>query len=250
MLESEQVQEHSGVVEGQLVMPFYIVCDVSYSMSNDMPQLNSLLEGLRNAILAEPAVDDVARISIIAFSDTAEVEAPLEQVSDGALPHLTARSGTNYGAAFRRLAQAIESDRASLKAKGYKVYRPCAFFLTDGEPLDGDWAQTFQATLTYNKTTEQGMKSHPIFVPFGFRDADDAVLSRLAFPPERSKWFLAKATSASEALDGILHIIQNSVISSSRRASGGERGAIEVAEPAAGSGIVSGKSAYDPDFLD
>jgi uncharacterized protein YegL len=250
MLESELVAEQEDVMPGQLVMPFYIVCDVSYSMSGDIGQLNGLLGDLRSAILAEPAVDDVARISVIAFSDTAEIEVPLMQVSKVQVPHLAVRSGTNYGAAFHRLAETIESDRASLKAQGYKAYRPCAFFLTDGEPQDGDWAETFQATLTYDKNTQRGMKSHPIFVPFGFRDAVGTDLARLAFPPDKSRWFLADTTSASDALAVILNIIQNSVIATSRRASGGERGALEVPEPAAGSGIVSGESAYDPDFLD
>src|SRR3954451_413750 len=129
-----------------------------------MPQLNEALTGLRDAIVAEPAVDDLARIGVLTFSDSARVEAPLAQVSETQMPHLSDRGGTNYGAAFQTLAQTIEADRQRLKAEGYKVYRPCAFFLTDGLPQDGTWATSFKSTLTYDSKTGQGMESYPIFV--------------------------------------------------------------------------------------
>src|SRR4051794_21597157 len=149
-------------------MPFYIVCDVSYSMSGDMGHLNEALQGLHRAIVAEPVVDDVARISVLTFSDGAAVVTPLDQLSGTTLPTLTVQGGTNYGAAFRLLAQTIDADAAELKRQGYKTYRPCAFFLTDGMPGDQGWGASFVSTLTYNKETGQGMKNHPIFVPFGF----------------------------------------------------------------------------------
>ena len=44
--------------------------------------------------------------------------------------------------------------------------------LTYGEPQDADWYQTFQSTLTYD-AHGTGNRSHPIFVPFGYRDARD-----------------------------------------------------------------------------
>src|SRR5947209_6676760 len=231
------------------MMPFYIVCDVSWSMADDMPELNRALQDLRSAILAEPAVDDVARIGVLTFSDSARVATSLSQVSEADLPNLSAENGTNYGAAFQLLAQTIETDSRRLKGEGYKLYRPCAFFLTDGLPLDGDWAQTFGSTLTYDPKSGQGMKAHPIFVPFGFREADENVLKRLAFPPDRSRWYLARSTSAADALKGILSIIVNTVLTSSRLATSGERGAVQLADAPGGSNIASGESEYDGDFL-
>ena len=146
-MQDERVHEHTSVEEGQLVMPFYIICDVSYSMSRDMKDLNDGLERLHRAIVGQPVADDVAQICIMSFSTTAKVLMPLGQMSEGSLPRLTVEGSTNYGAAFRELAHTIERDRAALRSQGFKIYRPCAFFLTDGEPTDRDWHQTFTSTL-------------------------------------------------------------------------------------------------------
>lgn len=239
------VKEHAMVTEGQLVMPFYLVCDVSWSMTGDMPKLNEGIRKLRGAIVAQPQVDDVAQIGVITFSSDATVVLPLSQLSEeGAMPTLQAQGGTNYGAAFTLLAQTIDQDIKNLKATGYKVYRPCAFFLTDGLPGDSDWLQTFTAALTYDKPTGRGNKGHPVFVPFGFRDARDDVLSKLAYPPGRGKWFHAKTHDVNEALEGILEAIMTSVISSGMSSATGSP-AHTFQTGSLGDTIVSGDSSYD-----
>src|ERR1700689_1830950 len=129
----------SAAAEGQMVMPFYLICDVSYSMINDMPALNDGVQRLRRSIVAEPMVDDVAHIAVMTFSDTAKVIMPLSQLSETPMPALSVEGGTSSGEAFRELARVIPADAAALKAQGFRVFRPCAFFLTDGEPLDGDY---------------------------------------------------------------------------------------------------------------
>ena len=170
-MSEEYAHDRVSAGEGQMVMPFYLICDVSYSMSRDMAALNDGVQRLRRSIVSEPFVDDVAHVSIMTFSDTAKVVMPLTQLSEQPMPQLSAEGGTNYGAAFRELAHVIPADAAALKAQGYKVFRPCAFFLTDGEPQDPDYWETFKATLTYNRVTSVGMRQHPAFIPFGFRQA-------------------------------------------------------------------------------
>jgi uncharacterized protein YegL len=175
-----------SAADGQMVMPFYLICDVSYSMINDMRALNDGVTRLRQSILSEPLVDDVAHISLMTFSDTAKVVLPLSQMSEtSAMPTLAVEGGTNYGEAFRELARAIPADATVLRGKGNRIFRPCAFFLTDGEPNDSDYFETFKSTLTYNSVTAVGMKQHPVFIPFGFRDAPEDVLRKLAYPPEK-----------------------------------------------------------------
>ena len=238
----EPAREYAAVEPGQLVMPFYLACDVSYSMTDDMPALNEGIQRLRRAIVAEPAVDDVAHIGILAFSDEGKVVVPLSQLSDFSMPVLSVEGGTNYGAAFRALARTITQDSANLKAQGYKVYRPCAFFLSDGEPLDLDWEATFRATLTYDPATGAGMKGHPVFVPYGFRDAQEEVLRKLAYPKGRAKWYFAKSADITQVLKGILDIIMNTVITSGNSATSRQPAVVPQA-PGADSGIAWG----DPD---
>jgi uncharacterized protein YegL len=238
----ESAREYATVEKGQLVMPFYLLCDVSLSMTGDMNALNQGIQRLRRAIVSEPAVDDVAHIGLLTFSDAGKVMMPLSQMSEHDMPTLTVEGGTDYGAAFRTLAQTIAQDSASLKAQGYKVYRPCAFFLSDGAPGDPDWEQTFRATLTYDPVTRTGMKGHPVFVPYGFRDAPEAVLRKLAYPMGKAKWYHSKSSDVEEALGGILDNIMNTVITSGNSASTGKPSHVQQV-PATESGIEFG----DPD---
>jgi uncharacterized protein YegL len=243
----EERQYRGGETEkGQLVMPFYLTCDVSISMTNDMAALNDGLVRLRRKILADPLVNDVAYIAITTFSDIAKVVMPLGRMSEHPVPVLSPESGTNYGAAFRMLAQTIAQDTADLKARQFQVYRPCVFFLTDGEPLDSDWQQTFVNTLTYDPATRTGMKGHPIFVPFGFRDAPEKVLRKLAYPMDKAKWYHSRDNDVEETLQGIIGVIMQTVVTAGRTPGTGNPAIVQQA-PAANTGLAWGDP--DGDFL-
>ena len=243
-MNEELVSERRNVEQGQLVMPFYLICDVSYSMFDVMPALNDSLQRLRRAIVAQPIVDEVAHICVMTFSDSAKVVMPLGQMSERSVPTLSVEGGTDYGSAFRELAHTIPRDATALKQQGYKIYRPCAFFLTDGEPLDRDWWETFKNTLTYNRTTGVGMKQHPVFVPFGFREAPEDVLKKLAYPLEKGKWYHSRSDDIEQALAGILKIIMNTVVSSGMSSQSGKPAHVHAA---AVPGMASGAA---DDYID
>jgi uncharacterized protein YegL len=242
---TEQVAEHHDVEQGALVMPFYLVIDVSKSMTASLPAVTQGVHQLWQAIVNEPVVYDVARIGIITFSDTARVVVPLGRITEADLPTLGAEAGTNYGAAFRELAGTIVRDTHALKSQGHKVYRPCVFFLTDGMPLDEDWEEAFVSTLTYDPATGQGMKGHPIFVSFGFDQARPSVLAKLAHPPGRGKWHFATDATPALALKGVLDIIMKTVVNSSLTSL--SQPAFVLPVVSAGGAIVQGD--YDPDYV-
>lgn len=256
MCAAEQINERTTVEEGQIVMPFYLLCDASGSMIRDMRAVNEGVRKLWGAILTEPVVYEVAQICVMSFSQTVRVAAPMGQVSIESIPELSVHmdeGGTYYGAAFTGLADAIRQDVATLRAQGYKVFRPCAFFLTDGEPGDADWSKTFTAELTYDRATRTGMKQHPIFVPFGFREAREDVLRQLAYPRDRGTWYHARTSDVTSALNGILDIIMNTVINSANSArptsTGTTNPALLQQAPTQGSQIDHGDSDYDPDYV-
>jgi uncharacterized protein YegL len=230
---------YPAAAEGQMVMPFYLICDVSYSMAYDMAALNDGVQRLRQSIVAEPLVDDVAHIAVMTFSDTAKVIMPLSQMSETPVPTLSVEGGTNYGVAFRELARVIPADADALKKQGYRVFRPCAFFLTDGEPLDGDYWETFKSTLTYNGVTGVGMKQYPVFIPFGFREAPEDVLRKLAYPPERGRWFHIKNDDIGQVIKLILDVIMKTVVSSGQSSSTGKPTLVHAPVPAA-PGVTQG----------
>lgn len=228
-----------AAAEGQMVMPFYLICDVSYSMINDMAALNDGVQRLRQSIVAEPLVDDVAHVAIMTFSDTAKMVMPLSQMSEQPVPTLSVEGGTNYGNAFRELARVIPADAAALRGQGYRIFRPCAFFLTDGEPNDRDYWETFKTNLTYNGVTGVGMKQHPVFIPFGFRDAPEDVLKKLAYPPEKGRWYHIKSHDIGQVIKLILDVIMKTVVSSGQSSSTGKPTLVHAPVPAT-SGVTQG----------
>ncbi len=65
------------------VLPFYLVCDESYSMQGPpLDAINQELPLIYQEIASNPVVADRARLGIIGFSTTAEVLLPLADLND------------------------------------------------------------------------------------------------------------------------------------------------------------------------
>jgi uncharacterized protein YegL len=209
--------------QGKLVMPFYLLCDMSRSMRDEVEVLREGIEKICDVVSKNFLVYDVAHVCVMTFTDIAEVILPLGPIGEATFPEFGYRDRADYGVAFRRLAEEIARNYRDLVWDGYRVYRPCVYFLTDGEPSDPDWRRTFNETLTPEPMKDAGVKNgYPIFVPFGLRDAQRDILQQLAYPRGRSKWYHAQHDSFSEALTGLLGIIMRSVLNSGNSGAAGE----------------------------
>lgn len=159
----------------QQVLPFYLVCDESGSMSGAPVQaINDSLPKLHAEIGSNPVVADKTRFCLIGFESDAQVLLPLSDLSAvTSIPGLNARGGTNYGKAFDLLYNTISTDVAALKAAGNTVYRPAVFFLSDGQPGD-NW------TAAYQRLTDPSWSLHPNVLAFGFGSVHAATLQQVA----------------------------------------------------------------------
>jgi uncharacterized protein YegL len=211
--------------EGQVVMPFYIVCDVSGSMSGDIAELNAGVTDLCQEIMKDPVADDLAMLSVIAFHDTARTVVPLDFPSAMKLQPLTSGGLTNYTAAFQEFHRAFEADRVRLKSQGKRVFRPCIFFLTDGVPTSTDHLQVFQQLFGYDPATKQGNPRYPYVTPFGFRGATEESMKAIAYPTfgeKKGRYFLAKeGVSIPSLLKAMTGMIATSVLGSTLSATTG-----------------------------
>lgn len=203
-----------------VVLPFWLVCDVSGSMSPHIGTLNQSLRDFRDSLAMSPVLADKVQFGVIDFSDNATEVIPLGDFSSANLEggQLRSRGGTNYGAAFTTLRQIIERDLAA-GAHLYRYFRPAVFFLTDGQPTDQNWRDAFRDLTYFDHLSGQGFRSYPLFVPFGIGDADAATLAQLVHPQDRSVLFMANTgTTPSTAINKMTKAMLASMLASGRSA--------------------------------
>jgi uncharacterized protein YegL len=214
--------------EQGILLPFYLVVDVSYSMSGDkLKQANDVTPQLADALAKNPILNDKIRFGLIDFSDDARVVLPLSDMSaQNSLPGLSIRGGTNFGAAFQLLRTQVDADVAQLRADGYKVHRPAVFFLTDGEPGD-DWRADFQALTQYDAKTGSGFKYYPVIVPFGVGGANRDIMRQLVHPLSKSKlYMMSDGADPAAAIKAMAEILISSVLASGQSVGEGGSGLV------------------------
>ncbi|WP_035305090.1 vWA domain-containing protein [Actinokineospora inagensis] len=241
--------------QGKL-LPFYVVIDVSYSMSGvKLDTANQIMPAVLDAVAKAPILADKVRFSVIDFSDDARVRLPLCDILDDGvqLPSLTLRGGTSFVSAFRLLRTEIESNVKQLKADGFLVHRPAVFFISDGVPTDQDsaWQSAFADLTTFDKVSRTGFSMYPNFVPFGVDDADPRTLQQLIHPTGGGKpmrmFLQSKDSDAAAAIAGMAEVLISSVLASGESMTRGDSGIILPS----GDDLPPGLSSYtaDDDFV-
>lgn len=163
------------------LLPVYMVADESYSMSNYIGNLNDGLTQLHSALMGEPMAAAKVRFTILGFSNDVQLRLAMADLRhEDKLPQLMARTQTAYGKVFEDLRARIPADVASLKGQGYTVHRPAVFFLSDGQPTDGDgWRKTRDQLVDRNVTT-----AAPNIIACGIGDVHPQTMLDVATQPD------------------------------------------------------------------
>lgn len=223
----------------QLVLPFYVLADVSYSMTlqpqdgvTPLETLNQLVRHLKDALDENPMLSDKVRFSLVDFSDDAQVQIPLcdlLRIDSTTIPVLKARGGTSFAAAFRTTRKQLDSDVRQLKADGHRVHRPVLFFLTDGEPTDadGEWQ------IAWAELTDHGFVARPNIIPFGIAQAKKEVLDQIVYPAGKMRSFVAAdGVDPSDAIRSMAEVLVGSIVASANSvAADGSSGGFVLEDP-------------------
>jgi uncharacterized protein YegL len=235
--------------QGQKLLPFYLVIDVSYSMDGKpLDEANRILPEVIDAIAQQPILSDKVRIGLVDFADDARVQLPLCDVLDPGLtlPTLAVRGGTSYAAAFQLLRSEITANVKQLKADGFLVHRPAVFFLSDGDPLDepNEWENAFQELISD--------KAYPNVIPFGVGGASGKILQQLIHPSTGNKqmkmYLTANGEEAAAAIRKSAEILISSIIQSGHSISQNQSGIVLPPDDDLPKGISS-YTADDDDFV-
>lgn len=157
------------------VLPCYVVCDMSFSMTDHIDELKTGLREFRGAVHADPSVAGRVRVCVVVFAETPQVLQPLRPAAELAvLPGPKPSGGTNFGPAFTLLRETIDRDVRGLKERRLRVHRPIVFFTSDGRPTDPvTWPAAFAALA------DPAWAARPNVVAFGIGAADHDTLSRI-----------------------------------------------------------------------
>lgn len=211
------------MAEHQQVLPFYLLIDVSWSMSGTkIDAANRILPEFVDALRRDPVISDKVKFSVVDFSGTACVVFPLGDPSDlEALPTLETRTdGTNYSGAFEKLRETISQDVEQLKADGFQVHRPAVFFVSDGEPNDDERkrAEAFEQLTQYDGEAGTGFAYFPNLIPFAIDEADPEMLKRFVHPRDKMRLFVQKEDSdPGRAIAGMAKVLLGSVMKSGKQ---------------------------------
>ena len=164
---------------GAQALPLYFVCDEGSSMTDAaIDAVNVGIREMVREIQGDPLVDSKAHVSVIIFSDVAEVVLPLSHLSNvsqipGCVRSINPSSFKNV---FRLLKSQIEMDYVSLKGHGFNVRRPYVFFMSVGKPRPEDWRTPL------GQLTDAKFRFRPNIVTFGMPGADPSVIKEVSTP--------------------------------------------------------------------
>ncbi|MEV7026352.1 hypothetical protein [Kitasatospora sp. NPDC093558] len=195
-----------------VLLPAYVLADESGSMGPYRDELSDGLVSLCEGLRAEPMVAAKLRLAVLGFSDDVQVRlAVADMRTETALPQVIIRGLTDYGAVFTDLLQRIPTDVQWLRGQGYKVHRPVVFFLSDGQPTDGDAWRHPHARLTDRALTPTA----PNIIACGIGEAEAQTMLDVATRPEFA--FMARpGVDIGLAVSEFFHSLTASLVASGR----------------------------------
>jgi uncharacterized protein YegL len=191
-------------------LPAYLVLDVSKSMKAHEPTLNRTLEEIVNTLFTSPRISEFVHLSIVTFGTRPHVVLGMTEIAKlTGVPTVVCRGSTYFAPLFELLRDQIEMDLPRLGSVGVRALRPVVFLLTDGAPADRPqqrWIDSFTAL------TDPEWGPHPHVITYGFGDAVESVLKRMA----TAAAFIADPLQGtdSQALTTALNNMLNSVVAS------------------------------------
>lgn len=186
------------------VFPVFMLVDVSASMAGGpIEAVNAAIPDLKDEMLSNPLVGEIARVCVVTFSDIGRTVIPLCDLAGAEIPEIMVEGGTNFAAAFREVKSAITQGLHSLP-KGTPFYRPVVFFMSDGEHTAKE-----QWDVALGELTDKSWKYAPEIVCFGIGDAarDTTALRRIG--PRFA--FLAKEIDPAAQVREIMNALLNSI---------------------------------------
>ncbi|MFE9425881.1 hypothetical protein ACFYNO_23290 [Kitasatospora sp. NPDC006697] len=191
-----------------VLLPAYVLADESGSMSPYQAELSGGLASLCEGLRAQPMIAAKLRLAVLGFSDDVQVRLAIADMrTETNLPQVVIRGRTNYGAVFADLLQRIPHDVQWLRGLGYGVHRPVVFFLSDGQPTDGEgWRHPHRLLTDHARTP-----TAPNIIACGIGEAEPQTMAEVA--TRREFAFVTRpGTDLGRAISEFFHALTTSLV--------------------------------------
>jgi len=170
--------------------------------------VNAELREVHRVLSADPLLNDLCRIAVIAFASKVTEVVPLSRLgSIEIFPQITAQGQTQLGRLFREFSDILRRDLDRLRSEGRTILRPVMFLITDGRPTDA-WRRNLTAFA--DRTTNP---TSPNIIAFGVGKANEDVISMIG----KQRAMMARTTeSVPAALRAVIKSLTQTIIGSAR----------------------------------
>ena len=131
------------------LVPVYLVLEESTALSeNSISAINQAFPEIHRFISIDPLMNESVQVSIVSFSDSAEVLLPLSNLSEVTeFPGLVAKGNVNYRELFLKIQEVLIYDFSRLSHSVKHYARPFVFILAASNPSDESWREQRERLL-------------------------------------------------------------------------------------------------------
>ena len=131
------------------LVPVYLVLEESSALSeNSISAINQAFPEIHRFISIDPLMNESVQVSIVSFSDSAEVLLPLSNLSEVTeFPGLVAKGNVNYRELFLKIQEVLIYDFSRLSHSVKHYARPFVFILAASNPSDESWREQRERLL-------------------------------------------------------------------------------------------------------
>jgi uncharacterized protein YegL len=189
------------------LVPLYLIIDESAALDEpSILAINHHLLEIHKAISLDPSMNKSVRVSIVSFSDSAEVLLPLSNLNEVTeFPGLMAKGAADYHKLFLKLQDVLMRDCSESPASIDRFARPLIFILAASNPSDESWR------VQRKKLVDDPRFRSPHIVVLGVGEAKASTMSDIATSSPLNKhpmaYRMSDATYPSELIRDSLNTL-------------------------------------------
>jgi uncharacterized protein YegL len=185
----------------------YLVLEESSALSeHSISAINQAIPEIHRVISIDPLMNKSVRVSIVSFSDSAEVLLPLSNLSEVVeFPGLVAKGNVNHRELFLKIQEVLIHDFSRLSHSVKHYARPFVFILAASNPTDESWREQRERLINDPRF------HNPHIVVLGVGEAKASIMVDIATKAPLNHHSMAYRLTETTQFGGLIREILNNL---------------------------------------